>query len=150
MACFGTLSLAGSVNQAQAACAGMNFHLWNADSNTELRNNTPKTGDVLCAESFEFSISADPGNCSSIVQSARLILGGKIRQNKKENVEPYTLFGDDIKSGTIYEPFKPYQGNINGRDMDPGNYTLTAKFFRNNDVRWFLDQVSANFTVVKC
>ena len=137
------------IKKAQATCDGMNFHLWNADKNEELRSNSPKSGERVCAEDFEFSISAHAGNCSSIVQSARLIMGGKIRVNKKENVEPYMLFGDDMKSGTTYEPFK-YQGNINGRDMELGNYTVTAKFFRNDNARWFLDQISANFTIAKC
>ena len=121
----------------------------NADKNEELRSNSPKSGERVCAEDFEFSISAHAGNCSSIVQSARLMMGGKIRVNKKENVEPYMLFGDDMKSGTTYEPFK-YQGNTNGRDMELGNYTVTAKFFRNDNARWFLDQISANFTMAKC
>jgi hypothetical protein len=150
MACSGVWRLAGSlIKKAQATCDGMNFHLWNADMNEELRSNSPKSGERVCAEDFEFSISAHAGNCSSVVQSARLIMGGKIRVNKKENVEPYMLFGDDMKSGTTYEPFK-YQGNTNGRDMELGNYTVTAKFFRNDNARWFLDQISANFTMAKC
>jgi hypothetical protein len=144
------LSLTGVLTKTQAVCTGKNFHLWNADLGWELLAYTPTNKDVLCAQPFELTIGADPGNCTSIVQSARLILAGPLRANRVENVEPYTVFGDSMESGAVYAPFEELDGDVNGREFPPGNYTLTANFYSSNRARNFVDQLKVDFTVVVC
>ena len=145
-----SLPLAGAVAKTQAACTGKNFHLWNADNGWELLSYTPTNNAVLCVQPFEMTFSADPGNCTSIVQSARLILSGSRKANRVENVEPYTLFGDSTESNVAYVAFEELDGDVDGRDFLPGNYTLTARFYRSNRARDFVDQFSVNFSVVTC
>ena len=138
------------MTKTQAACTGKNFHLWNADNSWELLGYTPTNNDVLCAQPFEMTMSADPGNCTSIVQSARLLLSGPLRANRVENVEPYTVFGDSTESTVAYVAFEELDGDVDGRTFPIGNYTLTARFYRSNRARDFVDQFSVNFTVVTC
>jgi hypothetical protein len=134
-----------------ATCNGMDFHLWNADTSTELMFFTPSEGTSLCVQNYEFSISADPFGCIADVKSALIDLTGPITISNKENQMPFTVFRDDRKAGTVYPPYEQYQGNIHGRDWKVGDYTIKAQFYSELNLKGNLvDTNVVNFSVKDC
>jgi len=112
------------------------FFLWDADKDEKL--DRISEGQVFCKESYEFSISADPGVDSPKVQSAKLTMTGPISVTNTENEEPYVVFDDS-------------NGNIHGRDWKVGSYEIKAKFFSKNNRRGdVVDEISVAFEVEKC
>ena len=135
-------------------CAGSKFFLWNEDTQTLVEEVT--SGDVFCAETFEFSIQAFPG-CAAAESAVISMVGPSddVTRNKTERNQPYFVFGDDIAVNFTYNLANPglYEGNINGNVLVAGAYTIGATFYdssNNQTPEHFLTSITASFSVVTC
>jgi len=59
-----------------------------------------------------------------VTESAFMTLDGPIKTSRKENVGPYTIFGD-----------RPSNGDIFGRDLKPGHYTIDTDIYEKDNLQ---------------
>ena len=118
-------------------CSIVRFELWNADTDSVIM--TPlNNGDVIDVAAFgnaNVTIVAvtDPANVGSVEFS---LFGPETRVDV-ENVNPYSLFGDDVR------------GDYHGSRLPAGDYTVTARAFSEADLNGVLcSEASINFSVV--
>jgi hypothetical protein len=104
-----------------ARCRGLDYHLWNADTDTELEYWTPSQGDELCAESWEYSIMVDPFFCDQPVESARMQLWGPNGDEYEKGMEPIQITKES------YSPFMLF-ANV-GKPWVLGNFTIQAQLY---------------------
>ena len=112
------------------------YVLFNADN--EQSFGLLNDGDRLCIPSFEVNFQARATSACPPNESALQTLEGPVSDRRVENVGPYTQFGD---SG----------GNIFGRTLLPGSYTIDAEIFADNDLSGGLVvQRQVRFEVMIC
>jgi len=74
-----------------------------------------------CARSNEFSIQAVANDYCPTVESASIQLEGPIGAIRTENIEPFTIFGNDSSEEIIF-----------GRAYEEGSYTIRTKLYSEN------------------
>jgi len=102
------------------------YILFNANTNQPvgLLINQLHNGGRYCIPDYEVNIQVRATSACSVTESASMTLVGPAPTSRKENVEPYTLFGDNAGTGDIY-----------GGVLSPGYYTITSDLYEKNNLK---------------
>jgi hypothetical protein len=112
------LAFASLTKTALATNCGIEYYLWNADTNNVV-DKLPYNID-LNHHNYTFSIEARPtGDC--YVESAYLKLSGPLSYTRVENYGPYLLFGD-------------YDNEVDGHWFNEGWYTIYSKLYTKDNL----------------
>jgi len=132
-----TLALASSGMATVAAAADscqVEYVLFNADTDVPLGlleeqlQPSPSSGSsdssYYCIPDYKVNIQARPTASCSVTESAFMTLDGPIKTSREENVGPYTIFGDNPSTGDIF-----------GRDLKPGHYTIDSDIYEKDNLK---------------
>jgi surface protein len=137
---FSALPIVALLGAKYASAGPCTLKLWDADTGAIVSENTPSQGEILCAQSWKYSIGILEEDCNQEVKSVYFELSGPdgYYTEQWERFSPYALFGN-IGSTFFGQPWLL------------GDFTIKATVYGNNNFRTReLDTMEVDFSVKDC